>query len=285
MKTLLILGNGFDLDLGLNTSYADFVRSDIFKNELENKENRLAIKIKEDYEHKGWVDVELSIKNYVLGNEIKNREIKEVKEEFDDICNSIGEFMSSECGRMNSSPIFKGVAGKLLRVLSNHEDLKIQSFNYTRFPIIEKRLKLENWNFVHGCVFPYYLDTVEIPIVGCDADERIPLEYSFIIKTHRHHYKPSTIKKDLSDAELVIVFGHSFGETDNNYFVDFISNCHAKKVIVFTRDCDSEQKILQRFIVMGGCGIVEKLKCNNLLEIFYTSCENNDEVERFLEKI
>ncbi|MFR8357316.1 MAG: AbiH family protein [Parabacteroides sp.] len=30
-KTLLIIGNGFDLNLGLKTGYCDFIKSDYFK--------------------------------------------------------------------------------------------------------------------------------------------------------------------------------------------------------------------------------------------------------------
>ena len=36
-KVLLILGNGFDLSLGLRTSYNDFLESDLFKKRVAIK--------------------------------------------------------------------------------------------------------------------------------------------------------------------------------------------------------------------------------------------------------
>lgn len=51
-QSALIIGNGFDLSLGLSTSYMDFVNSDEFQI-LLNMQNQLAIYLK--------VNAELSI--------------------------------------------------------------------------------------------------------------------------------------------------------------------------------------------------------------------------------
>lgn len=42
MKTIIILGNGFDVDAGLKTKYSDFLSSPVFSNylTLEREENR-----------------------------------------------------------------------------------------------------------------------------------------------------------------------------------------------------------------------------------------------------
>lgn len=40
---LLIIGNGFDIDLGLKTSYSDYITSDYFKNRLDGTYNSLLL--------------------------------------------------------------------------------------------------------------------------------------------------------------------------------------------------------------------------------------------------
>ena len=81
-KVVLVIGNGFDLDMGLRTSYADFVDSIYFKylidpnqkNPVEMMEgvdedkiiripNGMASYVMEEKEHNNWVDLEECIVN------------------------------------------------------------------------------------------------------------------------------------------------------------------------------------------------------------------------------
>ena len=52
-QSALIIGNGFDLSLGLSTSYMDFVNSDEFQI-LLNMQNQLAIYLKVNAELHSW---------------------------------------------------------------------------------------------------------------------------------------------------------------------------------------------------------------------------------------
>lgn len=52
-QSALIIGNGFDLSLGLSTSYMDFVNSDEFQI-LLNMQNQLAIYLKVNAELQSW---------------------------------------------------------------------------------------------------------------------------------------------------------------------------------------------------------------------------------------
>lgn len=64
MIKTLIIGNGFDLDLGLETSYSNFINSTSFS-KLEKDENNLARYLRSVHQHQNWVDVEHELKNYV----------------------------------------------------------------------------------------------------------------------------------------------------------------------------------------------------------------------------
>lgn len=66
MEKILIIGNGFDVNLGLNTSYTSFLSSDQF-NGLLKSNNNLAKYLQAKQDAQLWVDVEHELKNYASG--------------------------------------------------------------------------------------------------------------------------------------------------------------------------------------------------------------------------
>lgn len=71
MSTLFVLGNGFDLDLGLKTSYNDYLTSDEFKNIGVNKcdcrylaEFVYDIKKSNEKDENHWFDLEQLVGDY-----------------------------------------------------------------------------------------------------------------------------------------------------------------------------------------------------------------------------
>ena len=82
--------------------------------------------------------------------------------------------------------------------------------------------------------------------------ENIHLRYpslDFMIKYQSDHYTPSDIRKDLEDAEEVLVFGHTLGCTDHSYFQDFFqreTNHETRKgtpISIITLDAKSRRLI------------------------------------------
>ena len=63
-KTVLIVGNGFDLSLKYPTSYSDFIASKYFKG-LLSKENSLASYLADRKKYCGnWIDIEKELGSY-----------------------------------------------------------------------------------------------------------------------------------------------------------------------------------------------------------------------------
>ena len=62
-EKIVIIGNGFDLSLGLKTSYKDFIESDSFTLLLK-KENSLTIYLNGKQEINNWVDIEKELTEY-----------------------------------------------------------------------------------------------------------------------------------------------------------------------------------------------------------------------------
>lgn len=154
-----LIGNGFDLDLGIDSSYSTYYRSKYFT-DLCNK-SPIASFIKglneKDYKE-NWVDFEEAIKLYcinVLGNEsamdnerlIKFQNLREFEEHFKEIRNSIADFLSEQASKVdlltlpdtkNSIKIAKEIIDRYAMtsnlsggIISENNNIKIITFNYT----------------------------------------------------------------------------------------------------------------------------------------------------------
>ena len=154
-----LIGNGFDLDLGIDSSYSTYYRSKYFT-DLCNK-SPIASYIKglneKDYKE-NWVDFEEAIKLYcinVLGNEsamdnerlIKFQNLREFEEHFKEIRNSIADFLSEQASKVdlltlpdtkNSIKIAKEIIDRYAMtsnlsggIISENNNIKIITFNYT----------------------------------------------------------------------------------------------------------------------------------------------------------
>ena len=100
MRNLLIIGNGFDIDLGLKTKYSDFIESNCFD---ENK-NNLFKSIYRSYKNMNWIDLENELKKYVTGVDRQN-----ITDEFNDLRNSLCDYLTQiEYNKINhESTAFK----------------------------------------------------------------------------------------------------------------------------------------------------------------------------------
>lgn len=70
-KRLLIIGNGFDLDLGRNTRYSDFAKSDFWPKNLKSQLYRY---LSQTSQIEKWFDLEGELANYVkkMGNTVSS---------------------------------------------------------------------------------------------------------------------------------------------------------------------------------------------------------------------
>lgn len=70
-KRLLIIGNGFDLDLGRNTRYSDFAKSDFWPKNLKSQLYRY---LSQKSQIEKWFDLEGELANYVqkMGNTVSS---------------------------------------------------------------------------------------------------------------------------------------------------------------------------------------------------------------------
>jgi len=216
---VLIIGNGFDLNLGLKTEYSNFVLSDQFS-ELLLRNNNLAKHLKEINELKDWIDIEKELKNYSKNHPERYRNFFE---DFKSLSTALQAYLNTiDFDNINKS----SEAYKLISKIKKHKVLIID-FNYT--PTISKickefeiDLNAESCNIEHFKIHGS-LDTNDI-IFGVEDSADIFSHHIFLKKSVNKNFNPINFTPALRDCKLFIVFGHSLGKTDHMYFDELFFN-------------------------------------------------------------
>lgn len=270
---LLVIGNGFDLNLGLPTTYRNFVESCIFKKmyvkrmqEKRAKGNTRPSLIdylygKKFYER--WYDIEQALLEYVSkrpdGSFVNN--VEEDKKDYELVCESLIEYLKSlfKTGNdLKQSKMMEGTpAGQLLKSISHYRNI-IYSFNYTPIHLIINAVygnsALDPIR-IHGEIKEETLFKGNVKdnaiILGIETNDMnaIAPGYSFLIKSNNPVYKSSSIASDLQETRNVIFFGLSLNYMDFGYFDEYFkaltTNKEAKRSLtIITKDDTSRREIL-----------------------------------------
>lgn len=221
-KTLIVLGNGFDLDLGWKTSYSDFYKAKQRKFESLNRMSYVHKMITEGH----WYNLEGYLRDCM--REVLSEKIEELNY-FWILCrNMIGEYLSQH-------NIYTTIADSCAyRMLSEISSSDIVSFNYTN-PFDTIGLNNHDILYVHGCL-KNRATGAEIKL-GVDSLVRSQNELTiseeklkYIIKTYKNHNvdRLLTLSKI---ADNIIIYGHSLGITDSDYFRPIFKGIIENKVI------------------------------------------------------
>jgi len=297
-KGVLILGNGFDLDLGLKTSYSDFMDSDDFKAIVDN--NYFARYLEEKRSELGgnWIDIENEIKIYLKEESSPAEAIwnsynkKMFKKEFNELVDAMQEYFSN----IDFSNIDENsCAAKILKAVINNGYFSILSYNYTDLKTIARKLfisklsdrkRIEKDSFVkhiHGSIKDKHI------ILGVEDNSSIDEKYCYVEKSMNKNYISNNVRETLKDASTILFFGHSLGETDYMYFKDFFSlqsgvnneNIKRKYIRLFTFDDKSEDEIMRLLRSMNNQRISYMRDSNNFR--VYRTSENDIDISEVIE--
>ena len=279
---LLIIGNGFDIELGLNTRYSDFIKSPIYKRYEDELQDMFCFKTNYDLEYdeefnifsyfrsvleiQNWIDLEMEIgrlatrKTVVLDPEtgkpikvlMKSTELME--RSFDTLRICLNEYISE----LEIPAKKQNYASVLLNILAteHRDNVQIVTFNYTSIDTVSGLDIKVPVHHIHGKISGGSESGL---ILGVQDDIEIDKSYSYIIKSHSPYYRSSRIIDLLEEADEVIFFGHSLGETDYPYFSEFFqSQCKRiepekrKKIRIFTYNENSRLDILYQLRIMNN---------------------------------
>ena len=296
MKYTFVIGNGFDLDAGLKTSYKSFTRSGFWpfshSTEVHGQET-LASYLRKKSELNTWFDVEEALYDYskegmgmatLHGVNIGNLD----KADFEKLKCSLTAFIKEQedifC--VNSSSI--GIA-VLNALLTSKNDIKIYSFNYTNPQRIADRYKISqgvNCEHIHGCILENDI------ILGVGDKQFIPPYYFYLSKIASPNYSSHNIILDMIESEEVIIFGHSLGSNDFPYFEPFFHNQLSftkeikkrKRIAIFTKDENGRLGIKKRLHELTGQRTTLLYSLNEI-RIFSTDGSMEAEIDEYLRSI
>jgi hypothetical protein len=244
--SVLIIGNGFDLNLGFPTSYKQFLNSTYFKKLLE-EQNSIAEHLNSVQELNNWIDIENEFQKYSdkynprRGRLIPSPPEKiDVKNEYLGIVNALISYLNS----IDYSKYKKdSEAFKLLKRINGLKGGSIiYDFNYTpSVSLILKELGQEDDDIfgldddrvshikVHGS-----LEDRNI-VFGVSDGCNIYPEHNFFRKSTTKNYPAINFTTELKYGSHkgnfggitpgeIYIFGHSLGNMDYDYFKDFFTD-------------------------------------------------------------
>lgn len=254
-ETVIVLGNGFDLALGLKTSYSDFYESKFWERDSNIQNNLkdtghifLRFITKEYNNNENWFDLENVIKRFAFGTRTGLKP-DTVRWKFELLKNKLTAYLSNEVVNLQKdiqilSP--DSLVYEFLGLISKAavlENTIIYTFNYTNLAELESYKEVANKMYhVHGS-----LVNKDIKIgFSSRRNEKVNSAVNFLNKFIQPN-SPGDICSDLESAQDVIIFGHSLNEIDLPYFERMfkkhINNTTAQRVIIITYDNDSEMAI------------------------------------------
>ena len=309
MKILYIIGNGFDLNLGLKTSYKDFY--DYYKPVETTKNSIKKLKSSISNNYKNWSDLELALGQYT--EELKT--VDDFDEVFEDIGEKLAEYLIKEeskfdVTKINKEKFFENLVKPevFLPVAENTKiktyklkfsnvswNIDIVTFNYTKIidKIIEnkknikiglhprKHLKvtLREILHIHG-----YVDNRMVMGVNdisqlknktfhqnVDVLEAIVKQQCNTAYGHTIDNQFQTI---IMEADFIVIFGASIGDTDNMWW-ELIGQKIKERpipVIIFTK---GEEVISPRI------GYKNNRTKRKMCDYFFKKTKlKNDEIEK-----
>ena len=289
-KLLVIIGNGFDLDLGLKTSYQEFMLSQIFEQNREKSHLETTsyeklnlfdyLQDRFDGNNKKWIDVEIELREFAKNVDLSEYDNKPKATEF--IEHSFNQVRVALCEYLSkidwSSINIHSVAIESLKAISSSRNCVIYNFNYTDIGRIYEYIggtpSFSVYN-IHGTLKEKSI------VLGFEKTNLQYTDLDFMIKYQSDYYKTSKdndIRKDLEEAEEILIFGHTLGCTDHSYFQTFFqretdaNRAHQTPISIVTFDAKS-RRLINREINNMTEGDADMLNINYIETHGYTSKE------------
>jgi hypothetical protein len=227
-NTIAVIGNGFDLSLGLATGYRDFLGSSHFPRNADS--HALCETLAKKSRLQNWIDVEAELAGYA--STYSNRPT--LRDEFDELRNALMSYIASvqDSKTRNTAP-----ALDFIRTIANSVDPLVFNFNYTNttrrllleFGIAEDQLS-QNLRSVHGTCQEKNI------VFGIDDQASIPEEHVYLFKSSSQNFSGRSFTKTLQAAAEIHFFGHSLGHPDHMYFRRFfgyVASVECQQTITF----------------------------------------------------
>lgn len=278
-RTLILIGNGFDLSFDMKTSYKDFVMSDNFE-QIVKKGSGLAryIYSKLQKNDHNWVDVEMELYNYswVLAKEGNKNQIesssKIFREEYWELTEVLNRYLLENTGGHDNGGMKSLIQEKWL-LPDGHNNYKSDSFTVVSFNYTNQ-VTINFWNdngvadirYIHGRMD--YNEKQAI-VLGIDETQKVINEHSFLYKSMNKHTVAIGYNNLVKNANRIIIYGCSIGETDYFYFSTLFKGSKNKQFDIYFFKESGKEDIIKR--VKYCVGDYATFEDSNI--VLYHNCE------------
>lgn len=224
-KAILVIGNGFDLNVGLKASYADFRKHLKLPNFLSSYLYRFLFNRNIGG---NWINIEDQLRYYSTSF-IKSAEDSssrllpaitkyyaglKFRAKYIKLCSDLKSYLLEV---QKEKLEVKSQAIEVFRKLEDKfHDLYIINFNYTN--------TIERIGFTHKDSIVHHihgsLDSDGF-VFGIEDSGDICRNHSFLFKSYNPFLNVAHLNERFDDAEDITFFGYSLGQTDHSYFDDF----------------------------------------------------------------
>lgn len=288
----LIIGNGFDVDMGLPSKYSDFAKSKEWQDVLKRVRNFV---LYEEYRETSllwqiqmastdrWFDIEEAIHQFVIKHKDNtDQAIRQIQWEFDLVREGLQKYLQRISTDFKAD--FKKLGYQLLAHLQESPFTIYEIiFNYTyphSFLNIPTYYKGCFISFVHGSLKEKNI------VLGCDLQdgEEVNKQLSFMYKYNMLTNANNT-GYHLQEAKEIIFYGHSVNEMDFRYFKALLTTLSttpspSKHLTIITYDETSERNIKDN-IQSQGVSVTGLYNNLRTFEFIHTQKYNNgDETEK-----
>lgn len=269
-KSVLVLGNGFDLSLKMKTSYKDFANNKKywpFKDTFHFEENSLPYFLNEHKDIDSWFDLEELLAQYAsnptICDSLEGYKVTQAIQDYELLGRKLCEYLQNEedeyVRRIKENHHAKpGTPGQiLLNDLSGKEDISVYTFNYTNANRIVSQFMLNanaTFNHVHGSIKD---DDI---VLGTGDGHVLNDKFFQFHKSANRNYKSCNLVSDLEGADEVYIYGHSLGKNDHDYFKEFFMRAmqgkrrmmapSRLKIRIYTKDYNSELDICKQLMTL-----------------------------------
>ena len=282
---MVILGNGFDVALGIPTRYSQFYENSKELRDYAAKGNTLCQHILVNLKSELWSDLENGLyhyslaitKEYGLGNE---EQADKLEREFNELRDALFIYLDSVAGTIVSVDNQANVIG--LNVEWHKLSPQYLTFNYSINTANTTSMNgryIFNWDdsindlrfiYQHGSIFDTKDGNTRNSndiVVGIDQDTQ-PVEpaHAFLYKNRQKLHNLASTFHYIKEKDFYIVYGCSIGDSDAAYFKEIFSRNQKGKIFLIygfgPEALDCIKANIERI-----CGVtISDLTANNYVE-------------------
>ena len=286
-NTLLLLGNGFDVDLGFPTKYQDFFKSKQFPFvHNDHSCHPLGHHVYEKGIQDKWYDLENILAEYGSSLVSISNKVDGDKEDYKRIVQGLVDYLNTIDLRQ---PKEDSVAARILKAADDHlVPPTVYTFNYTDFEAISEAIGIsyKNANHVHGS-----LKDGDI-VLGVGDYVKLRSNASFLYKTSCPRYDSRGILSSFELYDTIIFLELSLSKVDYPYFEDFFKDVAYRKyqgekkkyIRIFTYDEESRLAILDNLRAMNS-GLIKLMGYSDFDIIRTKDAIDEDKVQKVIDHL